>query len=204
MKDEAAGPPAGRCLRSTSADPCRVVGLLQGYLRRTRQQNGPLPMGARSIYRYLHAECLDAWVRNQVICRYVLPCPAFQLSLFTRRHPPFCLLFCRLSPSGILQRYPAVRATPWKRRDLSPSALRSSRIYYMYIHTRARYSSRFHRARIDITRSTISTLKPLSRCFLFLVRMAKPWTRGLALTMAREDNIAVVHGMLLYTHAYLF
>lgn len=58
----------GQCLRSTSPVPAEW----SVFYKAIRRRNGPLPMGACSIYRYL-AECLSAWVRNQVICRYVLP-----------------------------------------------------------------------------------------------------------------------------------
>jgi len=49
----------------------RLSGGPGGDLERATSRGSPFHLS-----RYL-AECLSAWVRNQVICRYVLPCPIF-------------------------------------------------------------------------------------------------------------------------------
>ncbi|CAL1677811.1 unnamed protein product [Lasius platythorax] len=48
----------GQCLRSTSPVPAEWS-VFYKAIRRTWRRNGPLPVGVRSIYRYL-AECLSA------------------------------------------------------------------------------------------------------------------------------------------------
>lgn len=151
---------SGRPVSTVSVWEALVRSLQSGRsstrLRRTRRRNGPLPVGARSIYRYL-AECLSAWVRNQVICRYVYSTP------FCDRHP-LLPTFLRIVTLEDLATVPCGTCYAEKR-SLSPLTDTHT---YMYICIRARHPpscdilwlSSF--ARIDITRSATSTLKPLS------------------------------------------
>lgn len=179
----------GQCLRSTSPVPAEWS-VFYKAIRRTRRRNGPLPEGARSIYRYL-AECLSAWVRNRVICRYVLPCPVFHPLFATAI--PFCLLSSRLSPPRILHNgTPRYVLRQGEKSFPSPHAHAHTRKTHVHSHTAhlllrmiSRISSVFHPARIDITRSVTSTLKPLS-AFSLSRSFCEIFRIGNSLTMERE------------------
>jgi len=94
-------------------------------IRRTRRRNGPLPVGSCSIYRYL-AECLRAWVRNQVICRYVLPHRLPHPHPFLRPPSPSAYFPSDCHPRGSRNGTPRY-VLCWER-SLSP--------YHIYTHTR--------------------------------------------------------------------
>jgi len=134
-------------------------------IRRTRRRNGPLPVGSCSIYRYL-AECLRAWVRNQVICRYVLPHRLPYSHPFLRPPSSSAYFPSDCHPRGSRNGTP--RYVLCRERSLSPYHIYTHTHTHAYIRTqRTRsplrtISSGFHPLRIDITRSATSTLKPLS------------------------------------------
>lgn len=166
----------------------RLSGGPGGDLERATSRGSPFHLS-----RYL-AECLSAWVRNQVICRYVLPCPIF----YPFSRPP--------SPSV----YFPTDCHPRGSRNGTPRYVPRKEVFPVNTHTYERTCTRthmlvillhvisysFHPSRIDITYSTTSTLKPLST--LSLSRSLDETSESETPRQWRVGNVALIYRLLLY------
>lgn len=145
-------------------------------------------------------------MRNQVICRYVLPCPVF-LPLFPCLPRPLSVLRSMSRPLSLFAYFPPDCHTPEnlatvscggtclvpRRKRSFDAASSSAPMTHVFVSSfpppPRDISPVFHPSRIDITRSVTSTLKPLSsRRSLFPVRTTEPPESGQGGGSSKSDG----------------